>query len=235
MIGLLACRQSGDGGAGGRCRQAFADALPDGSWSPIPTPIVLANRSSPLSGYDLDELIGLAVETLVPARHRQAHQQHRAAFADMPRTRPIGSGLEIVLCRQDGSELPVDIALRPGRLGGTGQVGGGAGASERKQLEQALWHSEQRLRLLVGGVADYAIFMLDLQGRVVSWNEGAERIKVWRREEILGEHRSRFYPPEQAATGGPARTLAAATGTAGSRTRADGCARTGHGSGPTWW
>jgi PAS domain S-box-containing protein len=119
--------------------------------------------------------------------------------------------LEIVLCRQDGSELPVDIALRPGRLGGTGQVVAAVrDASECKQLEQALWHSEQRLRLLVGGVADYAIFMLDLQGRVVSWNEGAERIKVWRREEILGEHRSRFYPPEQAASGAPARTLAAA-------------------------
>ena len=110
--------------------------------------------------------------------------------------------MEIVLCRQDGSELPVDIALRPGRLGGTGQVVGAVrDASERKQLEQALWHSEQRLRLLVGGVADYAIFMLDPQGRVVSWNEGAERIKGWRREEILGEHLSRFYPPEQAATG----------------------------------
>ena len=59
--------------------------------------------------------------------------------------------------------------------------------------------------------------MLDLQGRVISWNEGAERIKGWRREEILGEHRSRFYPPEQAATGAPARTLAR-PGTAGSRT-----------------
>ena len=66
--------------------------------------------------------------------------------------------------RQDGSELPVGIALRPGRLGGTGQVVAAVrDASERKQLEQALWHSEQRLRLLV---ADYAIFMLDLQGRV---------------------------------------------------------------------
>ena len=77
----------------------------------------------------------------------------------MSRTRPIGVGVEIVLCRQDGSELPVDIALPPGRLGGTGQVVAAVrDASERKQLEQALWHSEQRLRLLVGGVTDYAIF-----------------------------------------------------------------------------
>jgi PAS domain S-box-containing protein len=167
--------QVGDAG------QAFADALPDGILvADTHGRIVFANRQlAALSGYDLDELIGLPVETLVPARHRQAHQQHRAAFADMPRTRPIGVGVEIVLCRQDGSELPVDIALRPGRLGGTGQVVAAVrDASERKQLEQALWHSEQRLRLLVGGVADYAIFMLDPQGRVVSWNEGAERIKA---------------------------------------------------------
>ena len=199
--------QVGDAG------QAFADALPDGILvADEHGRIVFANRQlAALSGYDLDELIGLPVETLVPARHRQAHQQHRAAFADMPRTRPMGSGLEIVLCRQDGSELPVDIALRPGQLGSPGHVVAAVrDASERKQLEQALWHSEQRLRLLVGGVADYAIFMLDPQGRVVSWNEGAERIKGWRREEILGEHLSRFYPPEQAATGAPTRTLEAA-------------------------
>jgi PAS domain S-box-containing protein len=148
----------------------------------------------------------------------------------------MGSGLEIVLCRQDGSELPVDIALRPGQLGSTGHVVAAVrDASERKQLEQALWHSEQRLRLLVGGVADYAIFMLDPQGRVVSWNEGAERIKGWRREEILGEHLSRFYPPEQAATGAPARTLEAAIRDGrvedeGWRVRKDGSR-----SGPTWW
>lgn len=83
-------------------------------------------------------------------------------------------------------------------------------ASERKQLEQALWHSQQRLRLLVGSVADYAIFLLDPHGRVVTWNEGTERIKGWRPEEILGEHLSRFYPPEELAAGAPARTLEAA-------------------------
>ena len=72
--------QAGDAG------QAFADALPDGFLvADEHGPIVFANRQlAALSGYDLDELIGLPVETLVPARPRQAHQQHRAAFADMP-------------------------------------------------------------------------------------------------------------------------------------------------------
>ena len=107
-------------------------------------------------------------------------------------------------------------------------------ASERKQLERALWHSEQRLRLLLEAVTDYAIFMLDPQGRVVSWNEGAERIKGWRREEILGEHVARFYPPEEVAAGKPARALAAAARDGGVKDEAGGCARTARGFGPTW-
>jgi hypothetical protein len=82
----------------------------------------------------------------------------------------MGPGLEIVLCRQDGSELPVDIALRPGRLGGSGQVVAAVrDASEPKQTGAGLWHSEQRLRLLVGGVAVDAIFMLDSRG---GWSAG---------------------------------------------------------------
>lgn len=56
-------------------------------------------------------------------------------------------------------------------------------------------------------VTDYAIFLLDPAGRVVSWNQGAEQIKGWRREEILGEHLSQFYPPEDVAAGKPAYEL----------------------------
>jgi PAS domain S-box-containing protein len=120
----------------------------------------------------------------------------------------MGTGLEIVLRCGDGRELPVDIALRPSRLDGEGFVVAAVrDASQRKQLEHAVWHSEQRLRLLLAAVTDYAIFLLDPHGRVVSWNQGAERIKGWRREEILGEHLSRLYPPEDVAAGKPAREL----------------------------
>ncbi|MGE4047297.1 MAG: PAS domain S-box protein, partial [Acetobacteraceae bacterium] len=81
--------------------------------------------------------------------------------------------------------------------------------------------------LLVQSVVDYAIFMLDPEGRVTSWNPGAERIKGYTREEILGSHFSRFYPPEELAAGVPARALriAAETGrfhTEGWRIRKDG-------------
>src|SRR5215831_414022 len=56
--------------------------------------------------------------------------------------------------------------------------------------------AEHLFRLLIEGVKDYSIFMLDGQGRVITWNPGAERIEGYRRDEILGQHLSRFYPTE---------------------------------------
>lgn len=70
--------------------------------------------------------------------------------------------------------------------------------------------AERRFRLLVGSVSDYAVFMLDPGGRVSTWNAGAERIKGWRADEILGQHFSVLYPPEDAAAGKCERALATA-------------------------
>ncbi len=75
--------------------------------------------------------------------------------------------------------------------------------SDPKRAENDLRQSEERLRLLIGSVQDYAIFMLDPDGRIVSWNTGAERIKGYRAEEIIGRHFSCFYPPEVVAQGKP--------------------------------
>jgi len=71
----------------------------------------------------------------------------------------------------------------------------------------ALRHSEERFRLLVDAVQDYAIFMLDVQGHVISWNKGAERIKGYRVSEIIGKHFSIFYPEEDLRAGKPQREL----------------------------
>ncbi|CAB3808124.1 PAS domain-containing hybrid sensor histidine kinase/response regulator [Paraburkholderia fynbosensis] len=80
----------------------------------------------------------------------------------------------------------------------------------QREYMEALRQSEERFRLLVDNVKDYAIFMLDPQGFVVSWNTGAARIKGYTREEIIGKHFSLFYLPEDAAAGKPARELALA-------------------------
>ena len=72
---------------------------------------------------------------------------------------------------------------------------------KRRQADEALRKSEEHFRLLVEGVKDYAIFMLDPDGNVVSWNEGAERIKGYKAEEIIGQHFSRFYGDEDIKSG----------------------------------
>jgi PAS domain S-box-containing protein len=79
--------------------------------------------------------------------------------------------------------------------------------TERKHAETALRRSEERFRLLVEGARDYAIFLLDPEGRVTTWNSGAERIKGYRAEEILGQHFSRFYPQESVERGKPQHEL----------------------------
>jgi PAS domain S-box-containing protein len=73
----------------------------------------------------------------------------------------------------------------------------------RKQAEEKLRLSEERFRLIVESVKDYAIFMLDPQGRVATWNAGAERLKGYRADEIIGQHFSRFYPQEAVDRGWP--------------------------------
>ena len=95
------------------------------------------------------------------------------------------------------------------------------------RVQQATWQSEEKLRLWVEGAQDYAFFTMDEKGYVVSWNAGAERIKGWRSQEILGQHVSRLYPQELIDQGQPQRELeiAAATGQyheEGRRLRKDG-------------
>ena len=75
--------------------------------------------------------------------------------------------------------------------------------TERKNAENALHQSDEIFRHLVESVTDYAIFMLDPQGRVSTWNVGAERIKGYTEEEIVGQHFSRFYLREEVDSGKP--------------------------------
>jgi PAS domain S-box-containing protein len=82
--------------------------------------------------------------------------------------------------------------------------------TERRLEQSRLLESERQFRHLVQSVVDYAIFRLDKDGLVASWNLGAERIKGYSADEIIGQHFSMFYTEEDRAAGVPARTLAAA-------------------------
>jgi PAS domain S-box-containing protein len=79
--------------------------------------------------------------------------------------------------------------------------------TQRRAAEERVRQSEERFRMLVEGVQDYAIFLLDTSGHVASWNAGAERIKGYTAGEIIGKHMSVFYPPEALASNWPAREL----------------------------
>ena len=99
--------------------------------------------------------------------------------------------------------------------------------AQLQAANQVLQESEERFRLLVEGVQDCAIFMLSPQGHVVSWNKGAERIKGYKADEIIGKHLSCFYPPEAIAQGKPEQELRTAmeqghTNEEGWRVRKDG-------------
>ena len=115
--------------------------------------------------------------------------------------------------RKDGTTFWANVVITAIR-DEAGQVSGFAKITRdltaQREYIEALRQSEERFRLLVDSVKDYAIFMLDPQGFVVSWNPGAARIKGYTHDEIVGRHFSLFYVPEEAAAGKPARELAIA-------------------------
>lgn len=154
-----------------------------------------------LKGYRPEEIIGKHFTIFYPpedvARGKTTIELQIATRAG----RVEDEGWRI---RKDGTRFWANVvitALRDhnGTLVGFAKVT--RDLTERRSAEEALRLSEERFRTLVQGVRDYAIFMLDPQGRVASWNDGAERIKGYTAGEIIGRHFSTFYPSADVAAG----------------------------------
>jgi PAS domain S-box-containing protein len=161
-------------------------------------------------GYTAKEIIGRHFSCLYTEEDRIAGVPARALAIAAEQGRYEVEGLRV---RKDGSRFWSSIVIDPvldesGTLIGYAKVT--RDLTAKKAAEQALFESEQRFRLLVQGVRDYAIYMLDPNGYVTDWNSGAVLIKGYSSDEIIGRHFSCFYTQEDRERGEPERGLALA-------------------------
>lgn len=162
-------------------------------------------------GYEEAEILGEHFSRFYTAEDRAAGLPQRALNTAINEGRFEGEGWRV---RKDGtnfwSHVVIDPIIDPdGRLLGFAKIT--RDLTDRKMAEETLKQSEQQFRLLVQGVTDYAIYMLSPEGRVSNWNQGAQRIKGYLPEEIIGQHFSIFYTPEDRELGEPQRSLEIAT------------------------
>lgn len=160
-----------------------------------------------LKGYTADEIMGQHFSRFYTPEDIDAGLPARALATARAQGKFEAQGWRV---RKDETRFWTSVHIEPvlepdGRVIGFAKVT--RDMSEMLHSERALIASEERFRLLVQGVRDYAIYMLDPVGRVSNWNAGAQLIKGYAAHEILGQHFSRFYTPEDRQRGEPARAL----------------------------
>jgi PAS domain S-box-containing protein len=178
-------------------------------------------------GYAASEIIGRHYSEFFTPEDQAAGLPDRALKTALAEGKFETEGWRV---RKDGTRFWASVLVDP-IYDEQGQVIGFAkvtrDVTDRKRAEEALRESEQRFGLLVNGISDYAIYMLSPSGEVTNWNSGAQRIKGYSADEVVGSHFSRFYTAEDQAAGMPARSLSTAAEdgrfeTEGWRVRKDG-------------
>jgi PAS domain S-box-containing protein len=159
-----------------------------------------------IKGYSVDEIVGRHFSVFYDEIDRQNGLPERALETARREGKYEAEGWRI---RKDGSKflasVVIDAIHDEGKLIGFAKIT--RDITERKKHESELLDSESKFRLLVSGVTDYALYMLDPKGIVSNWNAGGQRIKGYAPEEIIGQHFSRFYTPADQAADRPARAL----------------------------
>jgi PAS domain S-box-containing protein len=160
-----------------------------------------------LKGYAADELIGRSFEMFYPQEQIDMGLPQGELQGALKLGRIEDEGWRL---RKDGSRFWANVVITAlhdadGRHRGFAKIT--RDLSARREHEELLRQSEEMFRLMVESVRDYAIFMLDPQGRIASWNLGAQITKGYTAEEIIGQHFSVFYPQEDRDRGWPAHEL----------------------------
>jgi PAS domain S-box-containing protein len=160
-----------------------------------------------LKGYVEQEIVGEHFSRFYTDEDRLAGFPQRALATATREGKFENQGWRI---RKDGTRFWAHVVVDP-IYDASHQIVGFAKVtrdlSERRAAEAALMESEKQFRFLVQSVTDYAIYMIDPTGRISSWNSGAQRIKGYRPDEIIGQHFSRFYTEEDRAANQPQRAL----------------------------
>jgi len=159
--------------------------------------------------YSTAEVIGHNVNMLMPEPYHAAHDRYLQNYLSTNEARIIGIGREVMGRRKNGKTFPMDLAVGEGRLDGKRIFAGIVrDISERKATEERLHQTEEKFRLLVDGVRDYAIALLDCEGNITSWNQGAERMNGWTAEEATGRNVSLFFTAKDNVAGESERIMA---------------------------
>ncbi len=160
-------------------------------------------------GYKPELAIGRAVDSLIiPPALRKIYNEGLTNYLITGAGSLIGRPIELLMRRADGSEFPGELAItRIAKQEPPSFSVVVRDITERKAAEQALRESEERFRLLVDGVVDYAIYTLDPEGRVTFWNHGGERLMGYQPEEIAGQPVARLYAAEDCAAHKPEHAL----------------------------
>jgi PAS domain S-box-containing protein len=158
-------------------------------------------------GYTADEIIGQHFSRFYSEEDQKSGLPSRALETAAREGKFESEGW---LIRKDGTRFWAYVVINPIRSK-SGKVIGFAkitrDLTERRAVEETLKRSQEQFRLLVQGVTDYAIFLLDAEGRVTNWNLGAQRIKGYLPHEIIGQHFSQFYTEEDRQAGVPGKAL----------------------------
>jgi PAS domain S-box-containing protein len=165
--------------------------------------IIGANPSAVAGfGYTREQLEGQSPSMLLPAAVRERHEGHMQGFQTHRSIRSMGSGMDLKARNSQGEEFPVDVMLYPFSAGDAHYT-----MAVCRRLDAALARSQMQIHALVESVRDYAINLLDPQGRILTWNEGSKRIHGMTASVALGQNYSILFTPEEVAQGEPKRWL----------------------------